>query len=312
MKEIGDFFKQNLENQMENPPPQIWEKLKSDDQILNYNKKQKLQRLTLYTLPTAIILTIALISIILLKNGSPLNNEQLISPVENEKELVLEDSQEVEVVEDISENMPIADVKEITIMMSKDENLEMEVQSPVIQKNIKPSAPLSPAPKNIESPQVDIKESDKLQDVEPLTPSDNANSIQEVLPIEKKQIEKEDSIKPRYYDYTGESTHESDGNLHAYQEDEIPDLAIPDAFSPNGDGINDEFLPKALQEISDYSILIYDRSGKQLFHARDVNIGWNGEYKGQLLPTNSYVYIITYRNSQGEMKVEKGMFVLVR
>ena len=72
-----------------------------------------------------------------------------------------------------------------------------------------------------------------------------------------------------------------------------PSLYVPNAFSPNQDGINDVFNAKGLR-IVDYELFIYDRWGLQLFKSEDLNVGWNGEYKGQVVQQDVYVYKIFY------------------
>ncbi len=51
---------------------------------------------------------------------------------------------------------------------------------------------------------------------------------------------------------------------------------IPNAFSPNGDGVNDLFLGKG-KGILDYELMIFDRWGNFIFYATDIDKGWNGK-----------------------------------
>jgi gliding motility-associated-like protein len=57
----------------------------------------------------------------------------------------------------------------------------------------------------------------------------------------------------------------------------------PNVFTPNGDGINDIFLPN-------FQIKVYDRWGLLLYDGFD---GWDGRYKGKLMPAGTYFYILT-------------------
>ncbi len=68
---------------------------------------------------------------------------------------------------------------------------------------------------------------------------------------------------------------------------------IPDAFSPNDDGINDVFTPKGTY-VKDYEMYIFDRWGMQLFHTTDLMNGWNGTVKGgsTICQEDTYVYLI--------------------
>ena len=68
---------------------------------------------------------------------------------------------------------------------------------------------------------------------------------------------------------------------------------VPNTFTPNFDGLNDVFKPKATN-VYDYSMIIYDRWGNHLFTTTDIEIGWNGFYKGVLCQEDVYVYKIEY------------------
>ena len=68
---------------------------------------------------------------------------------------------------------------------------------------------------------------------------------------------------------------------------------IPNAFTPNGNGLNDVFKPKLLG-VHKYSFLIYDRWGEKIFETNDMNEGWNGVYKSRLCEQDVYVYKITF------------------
>ena len=66
---------------------------------------------------------------------------------------------------------------------------------------------------------------------------------------------------------------------------------IPNSFSPNGDGINDEFYGKG-QNINTYEMWIYDRWGNSVFYCNDINKHWDGTMKGNVVQEDVYVYII--------------------
>ena len=75
---------------------------------------------------------------------------------------------------------------------------------------------------------------------------------------------------------------------------EPPKITIPEFFSPNGDGVNDNWIVGSLAEVyPDALVVIYDRFGKELiqFKGGDVN-GWDGTYNGVLMPSTDYWYVI--------------------
>lgn len=77
--------------------------------------------------------------------------------------------------------------------------------------------------------------------------------------------------------------------------DEIGD--IPNAFSPNGDGINDIFMNGA-------DVIIFDRFGRELFRSTHQE-GWDGTYKGKTVSPGEYLYVVTIRKN-GQEYVKKG------
>jgi gliding motility-associated-like protein len=79
--------------------------------------------------------------------------------------------------------------------------------------------------------------------------------------------------------------------------EEIPDFEIyvPNAFSPNGDGVNDVFVMKwEGLSIVDCRISIFDRWGGQVFESSGIAIGWDGKKAGKDCPGGVYVYKIVY------------------
>jgi gliding motility-associated-like protein len=88
-------------------------------------------------------------------------------------------------------------------------------------------------------------------------------------------------------------------------------LFLPNAFTPNNDGLNDVFrIPPdinfALDELS-----IYNRWGTQVFSTNDINKGWNGKYKGQDCEAGTYIYNIQGSDQKGRVSL-KGIIVLIR
>ncbi|MEY4594525.1 MAG: hypothetical protein RIQ47_935 [Bacteroidota bacterium] len=66
-------------------------------------------------------------------------------------------------------------------------------------------------------------------------------------------------------------------------------LYIPNAFTPNGDGMNDVFGVKG-EGIQDFELLVYDRWGEVIFESTDPVKQWDGSYKGQPVQEGTYVY----------------------
>jgi len=76
----------------------------------------------------------------------------------------------------------------------------------------------------------------------------------------------------------------------------------PNAFSPNGDGNNDNLKIYTNCEISEFKILVFDRWGSKVFETNDLNLAWNGLINGKEAPVGVYVWMIEYvgNNQSGE------------
>lgn len=88
-------------------------------------------------------------------------------------------------------------------------------------------------------------------------------------------------------------------------------IYIPNAFSPNGDGINDEFLVFGYN-ISEYYIEIFDRWGEFIFNSKDISIGWKGTYKNKICQDGMYIYKVSYKGLDGIKTTKTGHVTLNR
>lgn len=91
---------------------------------------------------------------------------------------------------------------------------------------------------------------------------------------------------------------ENDGGCSSTWRDTLcveaePVLDIPNAFSPNDDGINDIFEFRILG-VYTFEFMVYDRWGKQLFYSNDTKATWDGKINGNTIPTGIYPYLIKY------------------
>jgi len=89
---------------------------------------------------------------------------------------------------------------------------------------------------------------------------------------------------------------------------------IPNALSPNGDGINETWAPQGQGvDPANYLCVIYDRNGNVLFKTTNPYDYWDGRSKaGQRLPAGVYVYYISFTTLNGEEKVYNGSITLVK
>lgn len=91
-----------------------------------------------------------------------------------------------------------------------------------------------------------------------------------------------------------------------------PDANVfpPNAFTPDGDGINDVFEIKGIG-INKYSIKIYSRWGELLFESYNIEDQWDGRWKGQLVAKGTYAYLIAYESVVGKSFYKRGTVTII-
>lgn len=92
-----------------------------------------------------------------------------------------------------------------------------------------------------------------------------------------------------------------------------PTIKVPNAFTPNGDGANDDF---GLVEVEGGATIekmeVYSRWGQKIFASNEPKARWDGSIDGKPAPSDVYVYIIFWRAGDGALMVEKGEVTLLR
>jgi gliding motility-associated-like protein len=92
-----------------------------------------------------------------------------------------------------------------------------------------------------------------------------------------------------------------------------PDVQLPNAFTPNGDGANDGFGLAIVEGIAAIeSMEIYNRWGQKVFSSTEPNARWDGQINGQPAASDVYVYVIFWREGDGALKFSKGEVTLLR
>lgn len=91
----------------------------------------------------------------------------------------------------------------------------------------------------------------------------------------------------------------------------IMDLFIPNVFSPNGDGSNDELIVYG-PRLFNFKIEIYDRWGKRVFETEDQKEHWDGTFNDKILPAQTFVYIVTGETVLGEVVKKEGNVTIIK
>ena len=91
-----------------------------------------------------------------------------------------------------------------------------------------------------------------------------------------------------------------------------PDMYVPNAFSPNGDGVNDRFrfIPVGITSYEFFRI--FNRWGEEIHSSTDFRNGWDGTIKGRPAPVDTYIWILRGKDLNGQTILRKGTVTLVR
>lgn len=114
--------------------------------------------------------------------------------------------------------------------------------------------------------------------------------------------------------------------MDVFSGDTVPPFYVPNAFTPNNDGVNEHFMLKyelsPEETFSTFFMMIYDRFGHILFKSYNPVAYWDGKDKnGNICPTGVYTYVIKYKLrrtpkqesvGKNDLEVKTGNVVLIR
>jgi gliding motility-associated-like protein len=90
-------------------------------------------------------------------------------------------------------------------------------------------------------------------------------------------------------------------------------IAVPSAFTPNNDGLNDYLYPLNAYKTRDLKFSVFNRYGQRVFYTTDWTRKWDGSYKGQPADPATYVWMLSYIDTDTGRRIEqKGTSVLIR
>jgi len=88
-------------------------------------------------------------------------------------------------------------------------------------------------------------------------------------------------------------------------------LFVPTAFTPDGDDLNDIFLP-IISGVKEYELLLYNRWGELFFKTKNQAVGWDGTINGNLAPIDSYTWKIIVKTDLNRYYEQIGVINLIR
>ena len=87
---------------------------------------------------------------------------------------------------------------------------------------------------------------------------------------------------------------------------------LPNAFNPNSSKEENRTFKPVISFVSDYSLIIYDRSGSIVFKSTDPLIGWDGKSTGGvLLKQGTYIFLLRYRTKNNKFVEKTGQINLI-
>jgi gliding motility-associated-like protein len=89
-------------------------------------------------------------------------------------------------------------------------------------------------------------------------------------------------------------------------------IAVPTAFTPNGDGLNDYLYPLNAYKATNLVFRVYNRSGQLVFETKDWSRKWDGTFHGAPQATGVYVWTLEYNDAANKKVSLKGTSALIR
>lgn len=91
-----------------------------------------------------------------------------------------------------------------------------------------------------------------------------------------------------------------------------PTYYLPNAFSPNGDGLNDVFRPTPVGIVRTNFFRVFNRYGELMYDTKEYRKGWDGTFKGKKQDQGTYVWMISGLTRDGKTLEMKGTVILIR
>ncbi|MCC7302905.1 MAG: gliding motility-associated C-terminal domain-containing protein [Bacteroidia bacterium] len=107
------------------------------------------------------------------------------------------------------------------------------------------------------------------------------------------------------------NTHQQTKTIKVKKDPNAGEPVIPNSFTPNGDGINDEFRITDNVNIFSFSLVIQDKNGKTISQWSGFEGYWDGRnLKGEICPPGTYIYVLKYEDKFGEKRQKVGTITI--
>lgn len=290
-KKIDDIFKEKLSNFEAKPETDLWSKIQNNEQWTRHLHRQSVRNIIIY----AVLGALAISTSIILINSRIKKNVEVVGDV-------IEEQEKTENTVIVSDNDAIRTIVE--------EPETEVVEANEVTENIVETVPM------------EILPTQEIQIEDAATPHTEAATVHPTVPA-KTETTTSSTTKPTKENADSKAVEKSVSHQNAEtairanavtppSKPTTSPFSIPNAFTPNGDGLNDVFAPVTNSEIQSYQLDIYARNGQKLFTSRDLQYGWNGEYQGGMMEGGSYIYFIKYKDADGQEHIDKGQLLLIR
>ncbi len=89
-------------------------------------------------------------------------------------------------------------------------------------------------------------------------------------------------------------------------------IDVPNAFTPNGDGLNDFLYPLNAYKAKSLKFSVYNRFGQRIFYTEDWTKKWNGMFNAKRMDIGTYVWVLQYYDENNVFKQRRGTTILLR
>ena len=100
--------------------------------------------------------------------------------------------------------------------------------------------------------------------------------------------------------------------IQVIENDCLTGVFIPNAFTPNGDNLNDRFLALVYGRVESFRLEVYNRFGELVYATNDPRDGWDGNVKGKQSPGGNFVWVCRYQLAGESPVSRKGTLTLIR
>ena len=303
-KHIDDIFKDQFD-QFEAPVSDgLWDKIQQNPGWQQHLRRQKIRNLSIYAVLAVIVISSCAV---LLHQRHNIDNQDIeISSVEEENPTIT--SQE-------TANAQANGNNDTTHEFSADKTVVPA--SPVPENNV------TPATQNATGTMIPAENNTSViisATTEPSVPQNNSVLNEKSSEKAANNNNNNNNKSTQAAESSNKSNNTPDGNESPTtpphtSENANPNsslFSIPNAFTPNGDGLNDVFKPVTSADIQQYQLDIFAMSGQHIFTSRSLEYGWNGESQGGALNSGNYIYVIKYKDSTGREHIDKGQLLLIR